>query len=86
MVATAAMQEADRGRWILRTTLGEVLPGLVPEHEDIILEQLLGHRSGLPDHVSRARGDALPVEALRASCRVGMASHVWGASRHARSG
>ncbi|MGL5852946.1 MAG: serine hydrolase domain-containing protein, partial [Phycicoccus sp.] len=51
MVATLAMQEVDAGRWTLQTTVGEVLPGLIPEQEDITLDQLLSHRSGLPDYV-----------------------------------
>ncbi|MGL5928633.1 MAG: serine hydrolase domain-containing protein [Dermatophilaceae bacterium] len=70
MVATVAMQEVDRGRWTLRTTVGDVLPGLVPEHEDITLEQLLSHRSGLPDYVAPALGaDVTTVESLLAALK-----------------
>ena len=51
MVATLAMQEVDRGRWTLDTSVGDVLPGLLPGHDEVTLEQLLSHRSGLPDHI-----------------------------------
>ena len=51
MVATLAMQEVDAGRWTLDTTVDEVLPGLLPGHGDVTLEQLLSHRSGLPDYL-----------------------------------
>jgi D-alanyl-D-alanine carboxypeptidase len=56
MVATVAMQEVDRGTWTLQTTVGDVVPGLLPGREDITLEQLLSHRSGLPDYVGPALG------------------------------
>ena len=41
MVSTLAMQEVDRRRWMLGTTVGDVLPGLLPRHDDVTLEQLL---------------------------------------------
>lgn len=50
MIATLAMQEIDRGRWTLRTTVGEIYPGLLPAPYDrVTVEQLLSHRSGMPD-------------------------------------
>ncbi|MBM6403105.1 beta-lactamase family protein [Phycicoccus sp. CSK15P-2] len=56
MVATLVMQEVDRGRWTLGTTVDDVLPGLLPEHGDVTLEQLLGHRSGLPEFIPPVLG------------------------------
>ena len=52
MVATLALQQVQAERWSLHTTVGDVLPGLLPGHDDVTLEQLLAHRSGLPDYVS----------------------------------
>ncbi len=51
MVATLALQEVQRSRWRLSTTVGEVLPRLMARHGSITLEQLLSHRSGLPDYL-----------------------------------
>ncbi|CAM3768498.1 hypothetical protein GCM10007368_24970 [Isoptericola cucumis] len=56
MVATLVLQEVERGTWTLDTPVVDVLPRIadvVPdEYEDrVTLEQLLSHRSGLPDHV-----------------------------------
>lgn len=52
MVATLALQEVARGRWSLSTTVGSVLPGLLPGHDRITVEQLLSHRSGLPEYTT----------------------------------
>ena len=52
MVATLALQEVARGRWSLSTTVGSVLPGLLPGHDRITVEQLLSHRSGLPEYLT----------------------------------
>lgn len=49
MIATLVMQRVQAGEWSLGTTIGEVLPGLVPGHDDVTLEQLLSHTSGMPD-------------------------------------
>ena len=49
MVATAVLQQVQRGTWSLDTTIGEILPGLVPGHEQVTVEQLLSHTSGMPD-------------------------------------
>ena len=51
MVATLALQEVQRSRWTLSTTVDDVLPGLLPGHGSLTLEQLLSHRSGLPDYL-----------------------------------
>lgn len=51
MVATVVMQLVDEGRLRLDTTVDQVYPGLLPGHGDITIEQLLSHRSGLPDYV-----------------------------------
>ncbi len=52
MVATVAMQEVERSTLSLDSTLGEVLPGLWPEHEDkVTLSMLLNHTSGVPDAI-----------------------------------
>ncbi|AKU18327.1 serine hydrolase domain-containing protein [Luteipulveratus mongoliensis] len=63
MVATLALQEIQRGHWTLSTTVDQVLPGLLPGHGDVTLEQLLSHRSGLPDGLipmisSKMHGDS----------------------------
>lgn len=50
MIATLAMQQVQARRWKLTTRVGDVLPGLLPGHELVTLEQLLSHRSGLPDY------------------------------------
>ena len=49
MVATAVLQQVQQGRWTLDTTIGDVLPGLVPGRDAVTIEQLLSHRSGMPD-------------------------------------
>ncbi len=51
MVATLALQEVQRSQWTLSTTVDDVLPGLLPGHGSLTLEQLLSHRSGLPDYL-----------------------------------
>lgn len=48
-VATAALQLVEEGTWTLDTTVDDILPGLVPGHGDVTLEQLLSHTSGMPD-------------------------------------
>ncbi|MBT9256138.1 beta-lactamase family protein [Phycicoccus sp. MAQZ13P-2] len=58
MVAVLALQEVDRKRWTLETTVDDVWPGLLPGHGDVTLEQLLSHRSGLPDYLVPLLGDA----------------------------
>ncbi|GIL37270.1 serine hydrolase [Phycicoccus sp. DTK01] len=58
MVAVLALQEVDRQRWTLETTVDDVWPGLLPGHGDVTLEQLLSHRSGLPDYLVPLLGDA----------------------------
>lgn len=65
MVATLALQQVQAKRWTLQTTVGDVLPGLLPGHDDVTLEQLLSHRSGLPDYVSTLiAGASTPEELL----------------------
>ncbi|GAB4084284.1 hypothetical protein GCM10028784_09140 [Myceligenerans cantabricum] len=56
MVATLAMQEVERGRWTLDTTVEEVLPGVLPAEigRTVTIEQLMSHRSGAPSlHVQQ---------------------------------
>lgn len=67
MVSTLAMQEVDRGRWSLDTTVGDVLPGLLPGHDDVTLEQLLSHRSGLPDYIFAITGDGTDLDEFLAA-------------------
>lgn len=65
MVATLALQEVARGRWSLSTTVGSVLPGLLPDHDEVTVEQLLSHRSGLPEYLTPiTAGAASPQEAI----------------------
>ncbi len=49
MIATLVMQEIERGRWSLDTTVDAIEPGLLGDHGSVTLEQLLSHTSGLPD-------------------------------------
>ncbi len=58
MVATLALQEVARRRWSLSTTVDSVLPGLLPGHDPITVEQLLSHRSGLPEYLTPIIGGA----------------------------
>lgn len=39
MVATLVLQEVARRRWSLSTTVGSVLPGLLPGHDQVTVEQ-----------------------------------------------
>lgn len=57
MVATLVLQEVQRGRWTLHTTVGQVWPGLLPGHDAVTLEQLLSHRSGAPDFLAALLAD-----------------------------
>lgn len=59
MVATVAMQLVEQGTWSLSTTVDEVWPGLLPGHGDVTIEQLIRHRSGIPDGVVAAITDNL---------------------------
>ncbi len=54
MVATLVMQQVEKGAWHLDDTIGEIAPGLVPGHGGVTIEQLLSHRSGMPDGVLEA--------------------------------
>ncbi|MCM3555566.1 beta-lactamase family protein [Janibacter melonis] len=47
MVAVLVMRQVERGTWSLGTTVDEVLPGALPGHGDVTVEQLLSHTSGL---------------------------------------
>ncbi|WP_277207284.1 serine hydrolase domain-containing protein [Isoptericola croceus] len=49
MIATLVLQEVEAGTWSLDTGVDEVLPGLLDV--DVTIEELLAHRSGLPDHL-----------------------------------
>jgi D-alanyl-D-alanine carboxypeptidase len=52
MVATVVLQLVHEGRLSLDSTLGTLLPGLVPGAEGVRVEQLLHNTSGLTDYVS----------------------------------
>lgn len=47
MVAVLVLQQVESGAWSLGTTVDEVLPGMLPGHGDVTVEQLLSHTSGL---------------------------------------
>lgn len=49
MISTLAMQQVEAGNWTLQTTIDDIAPGLVPGHGSVTIEQLLSHRSGMPD-------------------------------------
>lgn len=57
MIATVALQEVQKKRWSLSTRVGQVLPGLLPGHDAVTLEELLSHRSGLPDYILPITGN-----------------------------
>jgi D-alanyl-D-alanine carboxypeptidase len=50
MVATVVMQLVESGRLRLSDTVDRWLPGLVPGGGRISIDQLLSHRSGLPEY------------------------------------
>ena len=57
MVSTLVLQEVEKGTWSLDTPVVDVVPeaaAVVPDayEDDVTLELLLTHRSGLPDHLS----------------------------------
>ena len=52
LTSVLALQMVDRGRWTMRTTIGDVLPGLWPRRRDVTLRQLLSHTSGVPEHLA----------------------------------
>lgn len=62
LVAVLALQLVDRDVWTLRTTLGDVLPDVWPEHADVTLRQLLSHTSGAPDYLPALIADARTTE------------------------
>lgn len=68
MVATVVLQQVQAGRWSLGTTVESVVPGLLPGHGDITVEELLSHTSGLPDGVGTAisRNMANPLDLTQA--------------------
>src|SRR5690606_30348835 len=56
MISTLVMQEVEKGTWTLDTPVTDAVPqaaAVIPdEYEDqVTLEALLTHRSGLPDHL-----------------------------------
>lgn len=58
LVAVLALQQVQRGRWTLDTTIGDVDPALWPGRESVTLRQLLSHTSGMPDHLLAVLGSA----------------------------
>lgn len=55
MTAVLVMQQIERGRWKLDTTVQQIWPGLLGAHSGTVtLRQLLGHQSGIPDGVGPA--------------------------------
>lgn len=56
MVAVAVFQQIEAGRWTLKTTIDDVLPGLWAGRGKVTVAQLMNHTSGMPDHVN----DVLP--------------------------
>ncbi|AXH96719.1 serine hydrolase domain-containing protein [Ornithinimicrobium avium] len=49
MVATLVLQQVEAGTWTLDTRVEDVIPGLLPDHPDVTLRQLLSHTSGMPN-------------------------------------
>ena len=55
MVAVVVLKLVERGVLSLDDTVGQWLPGLVPHGDDITIEKLLNHSSGLADYVDSPR-------------------------------
>jgi D-alanyl-D-alanine carboxypeptidase len=51
-VALSLVQE---GELRLDSTIGELLPGLLPQADAVTLQQVLGHTGGLPDYIRQPR-------------------------------
>ncbi|WP_413317751.1 serine hydrolase domain-containing protein [Agrococcus sp. 1P02AA] len=49
MIAALVLQEVEAGTWSLDTPIGEVVPGIFPEHPGVTLRQLLSHTGGTPN-------------------------------------
>lgn len=49
MVSTLVLQQVEAGTWTLDTRVEDVIPGLLPDHPDVTLRQLLSHTSGMPN-------------------------------------
>lgn len=49
LLTVATLRLVEQGRLSLDTTIGERLPGVLPDYADVTLEQLLSHTSGIPD-------------------------------------
>lgn len=64
LVAVLALQQVERGRWTLDTTIGDVDPTLWPGRESVTLRQLLSHTSGMPDYLFAVLGAAVTGEDL----------------------
>lgn len=68
LTTVLALDLVERDRWTLSTTIGDVLPRLWPRRADVTLEQLLSHRSGMPDMltplIAQARTDRAFVKAI----------------------
>jgi D-alanyl-D-alanine carboxypeptidase len=48
MIAALVLQEVEAGTWGLDTAIGDIVPGLLPEHPETTLRQLLSHTGGTP--------------------------------------
>lgn len=64
LVAVLALQQVERGRWSLDTTIGDVDPTLWPGRESVTLRQLLSHTSGMPDYLFAVLGSAVTGDDL----------------------
>jgi len=52
LTAVLALKAQERGLWRLDTTVDEVAPGLLGEHGDVTVRELLSHTSGLPEYLT----------------------------------
>ncbi|NYE35087.1 D-alanyl-D-alanine carboxypeptidase [Nocardioides cavernae] len=64
LVAVLGLQQVERGRWTLDTTIGDVDPALWPGRESVTLRQLLSHTSGMPDYLLAVLGSAVTGQDL----------------------
>lgn len=65
LVAVMALKMVQHGRWTMRTTIGDVLPGVWPERNGVTVRQLLSHTSGMPDYLASYAEEATSVQKLK---------------------
>lgn len=65
IVAVVALQLVGKGRLHLDDTVGERLPGVLPQADRVTLRQLLDHTSGIPDDLATPMSGVFGGDAAR---------------------